>query len=163
MFFHLSPPTLRKLSAVKHALPVEALDITEDFADHDSDSDSDSKAVLDAFEVAPRLRSLRTGMSSHSIKIPLDQLEYLESFWSSRKGCVEWLHRCPDLIECELGVYETLDTELSPPLMACLPRLTKLEIVWKDTGIFILGLFNNLITPVLSDLRIEYTYVHSSP
>jgi hypothetical protein len=114
MFFDLSPLTLRKLSAVKHALPVlEALDImVEDFADHDSDSDS--KAALDTL---PWLCSLRTDMSSRSIKIPLDQLEYLEPFWRIQKDSVEWLHRCSNLIECKLGIYKNLDTELSPPLI----------------------------------------------
>jgi hypothetical protein len=61
---------LQKLSAVKHALPIlEALDIWED---------GSSDVVLDAFEVAPRLRSLCTDMSPSFLKVPGEQLEYFD-------------------------------------------------------------------------------------
>lgn len=51
--------------------------------------------------------------------------------WASSEDRLGWLHRCPNLIECEIAIYEGLDTELSSSSMAHLPRLIKLKI-WKE-------------------------------
>jgi hypothetical protein len=153
MFFRL-PSLALKLSTVrfKHALPVlEMLDICE--------QSSQSNVVLDAFEVAPRLRSLCTNMSPHFLKVPVDQLEYFDCFGRSQKGCLEWLHRCSNLNECKLFIGSDLDMGLSSSLlMARLQRLNKLQIFWEGGKheLVVEDLFNSLLTPVLSDLCIGY-------
>jgi hypothetical protein len=116
--------------------------------------------VLDAFEVAPRLRSLRTGFSPNFLKVPEEQLIYLDCY-GCEKDCLEWLYRCSNLIECSLSI-RVLDTGLPLPLTAHLPQLITLEIVMANEDMADLAdLFNGLVTPALSDLCIEYESAES--
>jgi hypothetical protein len=119
--------------------------------------------VLDAFEVAPRLRSLRTDMSPRCLKVPGEQLEYFEWSGLGQKDCLEWLHRCSNLVECSVTIFGDVGLP-SSVVMARLPRLVKLEIVWvSEADLLVLeDLFNGLVTPALSDLCIQYKYAGST-
>jgi hypothetical protein len=128
---------------------IEALEIWEDI--------SGPGVVLDAFEVAPRLRSLCTDMSPSCLKVPGEQLEYFDWSVFGQKDCLEWFHRCSNLIECSVAIWGDVGLP-SSIVMARLPRLVKLEILWEnEADLFALGdLFNGLVTPALSELSIQY-------
>jgi hypothetical protein len=150
--FDLPSRMLRKLSAVKHALPmIEALDMWDD--------PDDPGVVLDAFEVAPRLRSLRTDMSPRCLKVPGEQLEYFDGSGLGQRDCLEWLHRCSNLIDCSVTICGDVGLP-SSVVMARLPRLVKLKIMWEsEADLFAPGdLFNGLVTSALSALCIQYEY-----
>ena len=72
--FQLTSGGLPKLSAIKNALPLlETLDIWDKSGSH---------TVLDAFEAAPRLRTLFTELSPNVLKVPVEQLKNLVWLWA---------------------------------------------------------------------------------
>lgn len=154
-FFAIPPcGPLRKLSLAKGALPIlEELRIWQF-----------SEFVVDAFEVAPQLRSLQTNMPPSTLKVPLELLEHLHLCFVSQRACHDWLSQCPNLVECKFELDE--DNDRHPPLFAVnLPRLTKLQIdvselnVRPDLG----SLFGCLVTPVMSHLCIKHVDCVWSP
>lgn len=151
IYFELPSCALQKLSVVRHALPLlEKLGIRATFPPFDT--------TLDAFEVAPRLNSLRTDMLPNSLQVSWENLEYFDGTGHNQRDSLDWLHRCPNLVECVVNFdYEDEITGLPPSsFMAHFPRLIKLEVSTEnDDGLD--DLFNCLVTPLLTHLRIEYT------
>ena len=148
VYFILSSAGLQKLSSVKGMLPLlEKLDIPADYKSFNG--------VLDAFEVAPRLRSLRTTLLPNTLMVPLEQLEYLDICLITQKGCIDWLMRCPNLVECRLHLNKDQSVALHSSFTAHLPRLTKLDL-WAMEDCGLQCLFDSLVTPMLSDLQIRH-------
>ena len=111
--------------------------------------------VLDAFEVAPRLRSLRTNLLPNTLMVPSEQLEYLYTYGISQKSCIDWLLCCPNLVGCRLLLNGDRSVGLHSPFTARLPRLTKLHI-WAMEVCGLQCLFDSLVTPMLNDLQIYH-------
>ena len=142
---------LRKLSSVKGMLPLlEKLDI---YADCES-----FKGVVDAFEVAPRLRSLRTDMLSDTLMVPSEQLEYLYTYWISQKSCIDWLLRCPNLVGCRLLLNGDRSVGLHSPLLtARLPlMIDQTPHLGNGSLRFAVSIRQPCQTPMLNDLQIYH-------
>ena len=74
---------------------------------------------------------------------------------------MDWLRRCSNLIECEIHICSELGTRLPPPTMVHLPLLINLQFTQEgvDENAENFGnVFNGLMTPALSELRIESQY-----
>lgn len=150
MNFELPWRALQKLSVVKHATPLlETLGLRA--THHNVPFDM----TIDAFELAPRLRSLCTDIIPNVLQVPWENLECFTGVGHSQKDSLDWLHRCPNLVECVVIFdCEGWDTGLSSSFMAHFPRLTKLDVSTDDDDLGVL--FKSIVTPLLRDLRIEY-------
>lgn len=151
MYFQLPQCALQKLSVVKYALPLlERLCIRPTSPPFDM--------ILDAFEVAPRLSNLCTDMLPNVLQVPWENLKNFEGSGHNQRESLDWLHRSPNLVECVINFDYEDEWHIGQPStsMAHFPRLHKLEVTTDgDDGLE--DLFNCLVTPLLSDLRIEYS------